>query len=345
MTEPWTVALPAPWHTAWPMERRARSIVVLLALITLLGSACSTPKQKKIQAKYGPTESIIEVVAVLRRHVPDDTYRFPPAKDFTGRNVYRSSLLRLESIENLHAAALRSGYMDPVLAFTKGRALERLRAYDLAVEHYRAASHFGGDLAEPAERGAYVCEQIAEAVAVGIDMIDPLSAMQNGSAAVSTDDHTVVSELEERVALLSLLLEEVKGTHYEYVVREEIERADEVRAAYFLEMRFAIPDGQIRAASELQRVMSRHGPSKRRLKHMLELAAFYDDLAHEYVSAVPPESLRFDPAHFEELVDPATQLYQSVATQDGTVEKLEAARKLEAFLAFTLQVDSDRFTN
>jgi len=330
---------------SWPVASEVASISLLLALVAVLGSACTTPKQKKMQAKYGPTESIIEVVAVLRRHVPDDTYRFPPAKDFTGRNVYRSSLLRLESIENLHAVALRSGYMDQVIAFAKGRALERLRAYDLAAEHYRATSEFGGDLAESAERGEYVCEQIAEAVAVGIDMIDPLSAMQNGSAAATTDDHTVVSELEERVALLSLLLEEVEGTHYVYVVREEIERADEVRAAYFVEMRFAIPDGQIRAASELQRVMSRHGPSKRRLKHMLELASFFDDLAHEYVAAIPPESLRFDPVHFEELVDPATQLYQSVATQDGTVEKLEAARRLEAFLAFTLQVDSDRFTN
>ena len=47
--------------------------------------------------RYRPAENVLEVIAVLRRHVPDDTYRFEAAQDFTGRNVYRSSLLRLES--------------------------------------------------------------------------------------------------------------------------------------------------------------------------------------------------------------------------------------------------------
>ena len=64
---------------------------------------CSTAQKKKLEAHYGPSESVLEVVATLRRHVPDDTYRFPPATDFTGRNVYLSTLLRLESIERMHA--------------------------------------------------------------------------------------------------------------------------------------------------------------------------------------------------------------------------------------------------
>jgi hypothetical protein len=33
-----------------------------------------------------------------------------------------------------------------------------------------------------------------------------------------------------------------------------------------------------------------------------------------------------------------------VAARDGTPEKLEASRKLEAFLAFALRIDRDRFT-
>jgi hypothetical protein len=33
-----------------------------------------------------------------------------------------------------------------------------------------------------------------------------------------------------------------------------------------------------------------------------------------------------------------------VASEDGTPEKLQAARRFEAFLAFTLKVDRDRFT-
>ena len=104
-------------------------------VLCLTGLACaSTPDANPV---YAPTENVLEVVAVLRRHVPDDTYRFEPARDFTGRNVYRSSLLRLENLESRQRDALRAGHLDGVIAFAKGRALERLRAYDLAAEAYR----------------------------------------------------------------------------------------------------------------------------------------------------------------------------------------------------------------
>ncbi len=340
-------------------RRLARRLLVALGLVLAARpvSRLRDEEDAEARSRVRPSESVIEVVAVLRRHVPDDTYRFPPATDFTGRNVYRSSLLRLESIERIHADALRSGYMDPVVFFAKGRALERLRAYDLAAGYYREAGEREPELADEARSSAYVCEQISDALGVGLDFEDPLAATARptprGDVLVPrveadpnlSDAEQVVADLEERVALLSLLLEEVEQTHYAAVIREEIERADEVRAAYFVNHRFAIENGQLRAAAELQRVVSRHGPSKNSLRHMLQLAALYDDLAHEYVEASPPESLEFDPAHFEDLVDPATQLYETVASRDGTAEKLEAARRLEAFLAFTLVVDRDRFTH
>jgi hypothetical protein len=329
-----------------PHLRPATALAIVLG--ATLATGCSTAKQKKLEAEYGPSESVIEVVAVLRRHVPDDTYRFPPATDFTGRNVYRSSLLRLESIERMHADALRSGYMDGVIAFSKARALERLRGFDLAAVHYREAARIDEALREEALHSAHVCEEIAEAVGVGIDFEDPVAKAvapePADGATAPLDPEAIVAALDERVALLSFLLDEEEETHYAAVIREEIERADQVRAAWFERHRYDLPDGQLRAVSERQRVASRHAASKYRLRHVLRLAALYDDLAHEYVNAVPPESLRFDPARFQDLVDPAVHLYESVAAQDGTPEKLEAARRLEAFLAFTLLVDRDRFT-
>ena len=66
-----------------------------LGLTLLL--ACASPPD--IESRYQPSANALEIVAVLNRHVPDDTYRFEPARDFTGRNVYRSSLLRLENLE------------------------------------------------------------------------------------------------------------------------------------------------------------------------------------------------------------------------------------------------------
>jgi len=155
----------------------------------------------------------------------------------------------------------------------------------------------------------------------------------------------VIAQLDERVARLSTLLEleEVVGTQYEWIIQEEIERADWIRGEYFVAMRFVLPDGTLLALQELQRVATRHGASKNRLRHLLRLADFYVTLCREYLAAVPPESLGFDPAKFSELSDAAVQLYEVVASHDGRPEKLEATRSLEAFLALTLTIDADRF--
>ena len=46
-------------------------------------------------------------------------------------------------------------------------------------------------------------------------------------------------------------------------VREEIERLDLERGRYFARLRDVIPDGDLRAVGELQRVALRHDESKK----------------------------------------------------------------------------------
>ena len=314
--------------------------MITLALIGILGG-CSTFSAKQEEAIYSPTEGILETVAVLRRHVPDDTYRFPPANDFSGRNVYRASLLRLESLQRAEADALRSGYLDSVIFFAKARALERLRAFDLAAQQYRASAEISSDLAETARESAAICDRLHLASQIGIDLVDPLA--DGGGQPRPRDADQILVDLDERVTQLSILLEEVRDSHYRFLVQEEIERADEIRAQYFVELRPVFQDGTLIALQELQRVATRHGASKNRLRHLLRLADFHAALAREYLAALPPESLSFDPAKFRELVEAAIQLYELVASHDGRPEKLEATRSLEAFLALTLSVDADRF--
>lgn len=296
----------------------------------------STPEPDPI---YKPTEGVLEVVAVLRRHVPDDTYHFQPARDFTGRNVYRSSLLRLEGLERLHGDALRAAHMDGVIAFAKGRALERLRGYELAAGQYRLAADLDGDFEVEAGRSADVCLELHRStdLAVGLDEL----ADQEG---LSIDADSMVARFETRTSRLEALERQAEGTHHIWVVREEIERTDVARAEYFLALRQILHDGDVRAAAEFERLVTRHGDSKNGNRHILALAELYKDLAMEYVDAHPPESLYFDPVRFQELIDATSRLYELVANQDGTPEKLEASRRLEAFLAFALRVDRDRFT-
>jgi len=307
--------------------------------VLLSAVGCETFSARQAESIYGPSEGILETVAVLRRHVADDTYRFPPATDFSGRNVYRASLLRLESLERVEADALRSGYMDSVILFAKARALERLRGYDLAAQHYRESARLSPDMRDEAVRNAAICERLDAAVGIGLDLEDPLSA---SSAPLSPDPAAIRAGLDERVAQLSLLESELEGSHYRWIAQEEIERADRARASYFVRMRAVLPDGTLLALQELQRVATRHGASKLRLRHLLDLAEFYVALTREYVAAVPPASLDFDPARFSEISDAAIRLLELVASHDGRPEKLEATRQLEAFLALGLGIDADR---
>ena len=319
------------------MPVSTRLVAALAALALALACAAKT----EIDPRYRPSASVLEVVAVLERHVPDDTYRFDPARDFTDRNVYRSSLLRLENLEQLHAAALRAGHMDGAIAFAKGRALERLRAYDLAAEAYRAAAEREASLRGEALRSADLCDAL-HAATDGRGLLTTAEA--GGGLLAVPDPDAALAGFEARAAELEELAREALGTHHAYVVAEEIERLDLERARYFTRLRDVIEDGDLRAVGELQRLALRHDESKLAARHLLALAGLYVDLSLEYVERHPPEGLRFDPGAFRDLVDSGARIYEMVAARDGTTEKLEASRRLEAFLAFALSVDRDRFT-
>ena len=121
--------------------------------------------------------------------------------------------------------------------------------------------------------------------------------------------------------------------------------ADDLTVFYILATNGnAIHNGTGTLTLEAHRLLARHRDSKNANRHILALADLYAELTAEYVESHPPESLLFEPHRFRELVDAASRLYQRVAAEDGTTEKLEAARRLEAFLAFALRVDRDRFT-
>ncbi|MEZ4282575.1 MAG: hypothetical protein R3F21_23490 [Myxococcota bacterium] len=84
-----------------------------------------------------------------------------------------------------------------------------------------------------------------------------------------------------------------------------------------------MPDGTLVALQELQRVATRHGGSKNRLRHLLRLGDFWLTSRASTSTPFHPESLTFDPARFRELADAAIQLYELVGSHDGRPEKLK----------------------
>lgn len=328
------------------MRRIAKLTLFGIACLALLtGCASSSPFGFAAQsdAQYRAPENILEVVAVLRRHIPDDTYRFDPARDFTGRNVYRASLLRLENIERIHADALRAGHMDPVLAFAKARALERLRAFELAAENYRVVTKYeNSPLRQEALQSAAVCDALDEALHFEFFRSAPFSDTAPTPFPASSAQAEAI--FAKRNALLEALLAANESTHYRFIVQEELEHADVSRARYFESLRHVSQGGNERALAEYQQLVLKHRDSKRSRRHLIALADLYATLAREYVDRNAAESLQFDPVAFRELIDAASQIYQNVSNQDGSPEKIEASRKLEELLAFTLRIDRDRFT-
>ncbi len=297
-----------------------------LLLLWVLLLACTS--QKGPNPLYAPTESVLEVISVLRLHIDDDTYRFPPARDFTGKNIYRAMLFRLESLEQIYAEKLQSGYLVDVILFAKGRALERLTEYELAAQHYNRVL----DLDSPLRDDAYISRSVCETLAAA-SRIEPSSGATPGEA---------MSDFDRRTRMLEVLATDVEGTHYVPVVREELERAARTRAEYFGARRAIDPWLDVIALQLYQQLVQENSESKNRNVHLLDLADLYASLSRHYTRRFPPTSLEFDPATFDEYAFGATRLYEAVAHQDGAIEKIEAARKLEAFLAFTLRVYDEK---
>jgi hypothetical protein len=299
-----------------------------LGCALLLAAASCSSSPPLTDPRYRPTESVLEVVAALRLHIEEDTYRRPPARDFTGKNIYRASFSRLENLEATYASKLRSGYLQDVIWFAMARSAERIQGYDLAAKLYARVAALDSELAPSAQEGQRISEQLRDAT--------------GKAPAAEVAPQQALDVFAKRAAALEKLLDETRETHFAYIAREELERTDWDRAHYFAARRRLEPRLDTVALQSHQELVQNHPESKNRNRNLLELARFYEELARDYVRACAPVALCFDPATFDEFAYGAQRVYESVAQQDGAVEKIEAARRLEALIAFVLQVYEDK---
>ena len=269
-------------------------------------------------AQYRTEQDLLKVVAEFQRVAAKDTYRFPLPKDVTGANVHKATLTRIHDYETKHPGAYPT-----IIAFTRGRAYEGLHAYAQALAEYQR-------VAQGKSRLKHEARQAVEA----------LAAFQALTQQVPTATTAVeyIQALDKQGQHWRDLTQQYQNTPYGALAREEEERLDQVKVAFFTINRYRIEDGNESVILAYQQLLDKHRESKNRYRYRLELGDFYVTLAHEYTAQNDPESLRFDSDTFEALGQAALHHYALVAQEDGIMEKLEAKGKLEALEAYMAKV-------
>jgi len=293
------------------------SIIILLPLI--LG--CSSRPKVRMDARYEPYENILEIVSDVQRHANDNTYRFPPPHDLSGQNLYKASLIRLLNFEKIYPRR-----MPDVVNFTKGICMERLGDYEGALRAFKMVAESDSPLKEQADKKLALLEKFNDLAHYRIE---------------KNNIGDYLTESEFKLAEWGKLVEQAKGTPYEWIALEEEEKA-ECRLSEFVAQNYLVlKDGAENALNLYRQLTLKHTQSKNINLHYLNWADFCALLAKRYAEGTDPRSLDFDRQTFNKSSDAAIRLYSLVAQKDGAIEKVEALGKLQAFNAYVAKIQGE----
>lgn len=294
-----------------------------LAGLSLLGpaacrSASSRSGARKAAASPYPHESVMSALAELKIHLRRDAYRYPPGEDLDGRNIFRVTLARLESLDELTGPEF-----DDVIAFARGECLERLGLWSAAGESFGAAAAKGTSLAAAAKLRQGWAGRVGGALA------DPSSELT----------------LEQYLGMLDagrLALEALRGAAppepYGALLRVELERVARVKAVFLAANRQILPQGTERALGADDALIAGNAESWRRGENLILLGRVHEQLACEYAAAQDPTRAGFDFDKWGRWVQNAREAYLKAAQADGDPAKPEAQARLRALDAFSQRV-------
>lgn len=296
--------------------------IIFFGILLLFLSGCA--ETVKVDERYKPYDNLLEILSDFRRHLEDDTYRFPPAKDITGKNIYKATLIRLKSYEEIYP-----GTMGDVVAFSKAKAFEKLLDYDQAILHYEKLLNTKSRLEEEARKNIRICSQLLNLVEKDRKRKEGLNNKDLGENLKSFDD-----------ILISWndLIKKYEGITYYYLAKEEEEKVDVEKIEFIVKNRYALKDGVNLAILGYNQLIEKHKESKNIYRHIIKYANLYSTLSREYVKENDPRSLSFDINEFNKLANSALDLYGIVANKDGIPEKIEARGMAESFGAYVSKV-------
>jgi hypothetical protein len=292
--------------------------IALVAPVLFCASGCaSLSRIAGIHAPdASPDDSLTSVVAELKVHLRDDTYRYDRATTDDGRNVYAVALWKLDRLAGLRARSQQSWEnADYVIEFARGKALERLRRYGDAVAAYQRVAGSGSLLGDAAAERERVIDSFAHASA------PPAEPFANPEAERLF--------IEGRIELWRQLAEEVHGTPYESLALEESESWQVMRVDWF-----ARGDRLGDAISACENLLEANRDSKLFGKHLLRLGDLYADSARRVELQAHANFTSLDPSRYESLVDQAFSAYELAAEDRRPALRREARNRIEALLAY-----------
>ena len=285
-----------------------RRLSLVLSLTLSLPTAVFAGKGDS--AALGPYEDLLEVLSVHAWHLGDDPYRRPVATDANGRNVFLSTLDRLEGWRTRFPSRLPD-----IVEFARAQAFERIGAWDdaaLAYEHVAVLTD--SPLASAASSHREVAERFRET-----------DAMPESGRTLQAVLDALAAKLD---AWRDLAVDGLDATHQRLTL-VEIERLETRTALLLTRHRHALTDGDATAERALRALIERHPESKLLPRHVLRLADFYAHVAEDYADT-RDRPVDFDPSVFDGLVDRALDAYQKLAAWDGIPEKPIAAARFDA---------------
>ncbi len=250
----------------------------------------------------------------MKIHLRQDPYRDPPGQDLNGRNIYRVTLTRIQSLEPLVGAE----YAD-VLAFARAECLERLGQWKEAGEAFESAAKAGTSLSHEASDREQWDRRIG-------------SALEGNSAPQTLD--AVVAGLDDQIGALSKMSEDKPPAPYESLLKREKESVLSRKASFLFSNRQVLPRGAERALESAQKLADENGESCRRGENLLLLGKFNEDLARDYALSRDPARTGFDLNYWSRFIERARTAYLKVAQSDGDPSKPEGQARLRALDAF-----------
>jgi len=296
---------------------------ILIPFMLILFTNCkSIPLTKsnplKTIPEYKPYETLLEVIGDFQLHLNDDIYRFPMPKDITGQNIFKSTILRIESYQALYPEKFRD-----ITSFTKALAYEKLEQYKEAIKYYEETISYQSELKDIAQGK--------------LDTIKEFDVIVNAEPQNNTiDDY--IRTMENKTVELNKLIEKYKGTPYEFLALIKKEQ-NNTEYFHFLKLnRYYIDNGMEKSFEQIKKLTEENKDSKNIYKHKLRLADYYFELAKEYALFNNPEETTFNYDEFFKFIKSAKNIYDSIAYTDGIPEKLEARGRAMAIEAYDREI-------